>query len=133
MLLNLIRKDNGLIPIDDASVEAVKSLRIGDEIHVDYKPRRNYKNHKRFFNMLQGVVRNSDHYKTVDNLLDIIKLKTGHFEIVVSHDGRQNYIPKSIAFHSMNEEEFKEFFSSAIDVVLEFTTEEDIESILQYC
>ena len=133
MLLSLKRVQTGLIPCDDESTSIVSKIRIGDEITVDFKPKRNHKNHRRFFSMLQGVVRNSDHYKSTDNLLDVIKLKKGYFEIVVSHDGKQHYIPKSIAFDKMDEEEFKEFFSSAIDIILEFTPEEDINSILQYC
>jgi len=83
--------------------------------------------------MLKGVVQNSDHYKTTDSLLDVIKLKSGHFETVVTHKGEALYIPKSINFASMDEDKFKEFFSKAIDICLEFTPEQDIDSILQYC
>ena len=133
MLLQLKKSEKGFIPADDESVEIFNKLKLNDIIFTDYKPKRSYANHKRFFSMLKGVVDNSDHYKTVDNLLDVIKLKTGHFETVVSHKGEQLYIPKSISFSTMKEDEFKEFFSCAIDVVLEFTSNEDIDSILRYC
>ena len=133
MLLHLKKTKQGFVPADEDSVKVFNKLKVGDEIYADYKKTRNYKNHKRFFSMLQAVVHNSEHYKSVDNLLDIVKLKTGYFEIVVSHDGKQNYIPKSIAFYKMDEDEFKSFFSDVIDVVLEFTPQEDIDSILRYC
>jgi len=132
MYLTLKRTKEGVIPIDDKAVEAISKINIGDEFLVDYKKKRNVKNHRRLFSMLQGVVYNSDHYKNVDNLLAMLKLKTGHFDIVVSHKGEQLYIPKSIDFASMDEEEFKEFFSECIDVILEFTPEQDINSILKY-
>ena len=133
MLITLKRINDTLIPICDKGVKVISQLKNGDEILVDYKKKRNVGNHRRLFSMLQGVVTNSDHYKNVDNLLSMLKLKTGHFEIVISHKGEQLYIPKSIDFASMDEEQFKEFFSECIDVILEFTPEEDINSILQYC
>jgi hypothetical protein len=133
MILNLKKTKESLTPCDEDSVKVFNKLKIGDDIYVEFKPRRNYANHKRFFSMLQGVVHNSEHYKTVDNLLSIIKLKTGHFEIVISHKGEQLYIPKSIDFSKLPEDEFQSFFSDAIDVLLEFVSDEDIESILRYC
>ncbi len=133
MLLNLVRTEQGLTPIDDTSVDAVKKIPLGKEVNVEWKPKRNYKNHKRFFSMLQGVINNSDHYKSIDNLLDMLKLKTGYFETVITHKAETYYIPKSIAFHAMKEDEFNEFFSKCIDIILEFTPEQDIESILRYC
>ena len=133
MILNLKKTKTGFIPIDDKSIKIYQKLKDNEEIFVDFRPRRNYKNHKRFFSMLQGVIHNSDHYKSIDSLLSMIKLKTGYFDIVVTHKGEQLYIPKSIDFSTMDEEEFKTFFSRAIDVILEFTSDEDIDSILRYC
>lgn len=121
------------MPYDEKTAEVVGKIRLDDEIFVEYKPKRNYKNHKRFFSMLQSVIYNTDYYKSVDELLSMLKLKTGHFEIVVSHRGETLYIPKSIDFSSMPEDEFREFFSSCIDVLLEFMPEESVNSILNYC
>ena len=132
MKLLLKRIDNHFIPSSDESVEVFSKVKQNEEILVDFKKHRNVGNHNRLFSMLKGVVHNSD-YKSVDNLLDTIKLKSGHFETIVTHKGEILYVPKSINFASMSEDKFKEFFSSAIDVVLEFTKEEDINSILRYC
>ena len=133
MKLLLKRIDNALIPLDDKGAEVFGKLKEGEEILVEYKKHRNVGNHKRLFSMLQSVVHNSEHYKDVNNLLDVIKLKSGHFDTVVSHKGEAVYIPKSINFASMGENKFKEFFSSAIDICLEFTPEQDMDSILRYC
>jgi hypothetical protein len=132
MQLSLKRIGNTLIPSSDESVEVFSKLKQNEEILVEYKKYRNVGNHRRLFSMLIGVVRNSEHYKSVDNLLDVIKLKSGHFTTVVTHKGEAMFIPKSISFASMKEDEFKEFFSRAIDVILEFTPEEDLNSILRY-
>jgi|LGOV01.1.fsa_nt_gb hypothetical protein len=133
-LITLVKKEDRLIPTDEFSVKIFNSLDIGQEISFEYKEnkQRNYRNHKRFFSMLQGVVHNSSEYKTVDNLLSMLKLKVGYFEIVVSHKGEQLYIPKSINFATMKEDDFQSFFSDCIDILLEFMPEEDVNSIMRY-
>ena len=133
MKLFLKRIGSNLIPSSDESVEVFGKIKDGEEILVEYKKYRNVGNHRRLFSMLQGVVHNSEHYKNTNNLLDVIKLKSGHFDTVVTHKGDVVYIPKSINFASMSEDKFKEFFSNSIDVILEFTPEQDMDSILRYC
>ena len=133
MQLLLKRVNNTLIPSTDESAEVFSKLEDGEEIIVTYKKHRNVGNHKRLFSMLQGVVHNSDKYKNVNNLLDVIKFKSGHFDTIVTHKSDIVYVPKSINFASMGEDKFQEFFSKAIDIVLEFTPEQDVDSILRYC
>ena len=132
MKLLLKRLNNAFIPIDDEGVEVFGKIKEGEEVLVEYKRHRNVGNHKRLFSMLQGVVSNTDRYKTVDNLLSVIKLKSGHFETIVAHKGEAVYIPKSINFASMSEDKFQEFFSNAIDICLEIIPEQDMDSILRY-
>ncbi len=134
-MITLKKLEDRLIPADDESVKFFKSLDTGQEFSFEYKQKkqRNYANHKRFFSMLSGVVQNSEHYKSTDSLLDVIKLKSGHFTTIVTHKGEILYVPKSINFSTMNEDKFKEFFSKAIDIILEFTPEQDVDSILRFC
>lgn len=132
MQLTLKRTKDGLLPLDDKAVEVISKLKIGEEILIEYKKNRNVKNHRRLFSLLQSVVHNQNHYKNVDNLLDVIKLKAGYFKTVVDHNGNALYIPESISFATLGEEEFKEFFSGAIDVILTFMPEESVNSILRY-
>jgi hypothetical protein len=132
MQLLLKRVNNAFIPSSDESVEVFSKIKEGEDIMVDYKRHRNVGNHKRLFSMLQQVVQNTDKYKTVDNLLSVIKLKSGYFETVVSHKSEVFYIPKSINFASMSEDEFQTFFSKAIDVCLELVDDESMNMILRY-
>lgn len=134
MLITFKKHQDRVIPLGEDSIKLFNSLDVGQEFSFEYKPtkQRNYRNHKRFFSMLKGIVDNSDQYKNVDNLLSMLKLKVGYFEIVVSHKGEQLYIPKSINFSTMKEDEFQSFFSDCIDVILEFMPEEDVDSIMRY-
>jgi len=133
MKLYLKKTSKGLIPLDEVSVNAFNKLKEDEEILVSFTRHRNIKNHRRLFSMLNGVVANSDHYNDVNSLLDVIKLKAHYFTTVVTHDGNAVYIPKSINFATLDEESFRIFFSNAIDIILEFCKEEDLNSILRYC
>jgi len=136
MLLRLIKSSNGFIPADDETHEALKSVAMGNDIFVEYKPRRNYGNHKRLFSMLKIVFDNQSHYRSIDNILEICKFRAGYFDTIVMHNGEKHYKTKSISFFTMDEDEFKKFFSSCIDTCLELVamSRADLEdAILRYC
>jgi len=135
MLLNLKKIENALIPCDEDTVTAFNKLSIGDEIYAEFKPRRNYKFHKKLFSMLNLILNNQEHYKSVDNILTECKFKAGYFETQVNHQGEQRLVPKSIDFSTMDNEEFSEFYSSCIDTCLELVpmgAEELEQAILRF-
>ena len=120
------------MPHDDEGVKVTQKIEVGDTILVDYKPRRNVKFHRKLFALLNAVLPNQSTYKTVDNLLNAVKLQAGHFDIVVSHKGEQIYVAKSISFSSMDEVEFDMFYSKALDVAIELTDEEAVNEIVKF-
>ena len=136
MLLNLKKTSKGLIPCDEESVKAFNKLNDEDEIYCEFKPRRNYKFHKKLFSMLNLILSNQTKYKNVDNILTECKFKAGYFNIHIGIDGNQVLIPKSISFATMDADEFEAFYSSCIDTCLELVpmgrTELE-EAILRYC
>jgi hypothetical protein len=132
MQLLLLRTPSGLLPHDEDGVKAVQKIAVGDTILVDYKPRRNIKFHRKLFALLNAVLPNQQQHKTVDNLLNEVKLRAGHFDIHVTSRGEQVYVPKSIAFHSMDEVAFEMFYSKALDVAVELTDEQAVEEILKF-
>lgn len=137
MLLELIKIGEGKIaPANDETYDRIKKIKIGDSIMVEYKPRRNYQFHKKLFSLLKFVFDNQDHYKDLDNILEVVKFRSGKFDTIVTHTGKKHYKTKSIAFHAMDEAEFEEFYSRAIDVALELIPMDrtDLEKqILRYC
>jgi len=132
MILELVRTDSGLIPVTDDGVGAVKKMHHGQHVFVEYKPKRNYKFHKKLFALLNAVLPNQAHYKTADNLLEAVKYRAGQYETVFTHKGEQFIKTKSIAFHAMDEFEFEQFFSFAVDVCLELVGEDAVNDILRF-
>jgi len=132
MLLNLVRTKNGLVPVDDKSVEAVKKIKEGYDIFVEYKPRRNMKFHKKYFALLNQVILNQDHYKTVDNLHESIKYFAGYYETIIPLEGEPFLKTKSISFHSLDNQEFEDFYSVALDECLKLVGEEALNEIIKF-
>lgn len=131
MKLTFQKQQGGvLIPENEDIAEKLKCIKNGDYIIVEYKPKRNVKFHRKLFALLNLIYQNQEHYKSVDNILEVVKFRAGHFETLVLHNGNTHYKAKSISFADMNELEFKEFYSKSIDVALELTqmTKADIEN-----
>lgn len=136
MLLNIKKKGNGFVPCDEDTVKQFNKLKEDEEIYLDYKPKRNYKFHKKLFSMLNLILTNQSMYKSVDNILTECKFKAGYFDIHIMANGEQRYIPKSISFATMKADEFESFYSSCIDTCLELVpmgrTELE-DAVLRYC
>jgi len=138
MLLNLKKVKNppeGWIPCDEETVKQFNKQKFGDESYAEYKPRRNYQFHKKLFSMLNLILNNQEHYKSVDNILTECKFKAGYYETQINHQGEQRLVPKSIDFSTMDNEEFSEFYSSCIDTCLELVpmgAEELEQAILRF-
>jgi len=132
MLLTLVRTEKGLVPIDDDSVEAIRKVALGSQIFCEYKPRRNMKFHKKYFALLNAVILNQNKFKTVDNLHEIVKYRSGYYDTFLGSNDEKFIKTKSISFHTMDNLEFEKFYSVAIDVCAELVGDEAIEQIIQF-
>ena len=121
MKLTFIKTQTGLIPDCDETREILKKIKNGDGVILDYKPKRNFKFHRRLFALLNLIFENQDYYKSIDNILEMCKFKAGYFETIITHKGEKHYKTKSIAFDEMDNAEFEKFYSKCIDVALELT------------
>jgi len=132
MLLNLKKIENALIPCDEDTVRAFNKLKIYDEIYVEYKPRRDMKFHKKYFALLNAVLINQEHYKSVDNIHEAVKYRAGYYETIIPLTGEPFIVTKSISFHTMDGMEFESFYNVAIDICVELTDDEAVEQIIRF-
>lgn len=104
---------------------------------------RNVRQHRLLFALLGLVMDNlpldqRGRFPSKDKLLDAIKIGTGHTETVIGLDGRAHLKPRSIAFDTMDQSEFGEFFRAAVEVIREYVIndldlaalDDEIEDIL---
>ena len=114
----MAKKLNGLSPIDESGEAVIRKLGLGEIVSIEMKRPRNVKFHAKFFAMLNIIFQNQDHYKSLDDLLEICKLAIGHCHTVETKFGLVK-IPDSISFAQMDESEFADFYDRACKWVIE--------------
>lgn len=97
----------------------VKRMEAGELLSFSWKKPRNPQHHKKFMALVTYVKDNSDTFDTKKKALTAVKIAAGHVEWEMSPvTGELVPIPKSISFDSMDQNEFDNFYSDAIDGVV---------------
>ena len=107
-----VRRGNALVPADFAAEEFLGELAEGREIIVTTRKARSPQHHRWFFALLRKVVENTEDFHNEEEVLDALKLATGHTERRLTLDGGAYLAPKSISFAAMGEEAFRRFRKS---------------------
>lgn len=105
-------------PIDDAGREVLSRVPKDAILSVEWKRPRNVYHHRKLFALLNLVWENQTRYKSVDALLAVIKVRLGHAELITMRDGQQVYVPKSISFSAMGQDEFNAFYDAVVKLVI---------------
>lgn len=98
----------------------LETMKPGRWLRVEFSSPRHGKHHRKFMALLQLIVENSEVYDTIPKALVAVKLCVGHFDLMVDPTtGEISKVPRSISYESMPQEEFDQFYSQAIDAVLQ--------------
>jgi hypothetical protein len=112
------RKDfDRLIPCDDAASAMLMKIKHGDVVQVEIKRPRNIMHHRKFFALINLVFENQAKYESPEHLLAALKASVGHCDFLPGKDGMLVAVPKSIAFHKMDQTAFNEFYDRCIDKI----------------
>lgn len=127
----LVRKDQGVFVCDDQqSLDRAKKVKYGQVIRVDYKKPRNYRFHKKYFELITLSFENQDKYDAFEAFRDAVTMHAGWYATHISLTGETIYKPKSISFANMDDLEFGELYKKTINVILKYvmteTTEQEI-------
>jgi hypothetical protein len=115
--LIMVKRLGAFRPTDDEGTEVMRKIGDGELVKVTWTRPRNIRFHNKFFVMLGIVLKNQEHYKSMDDLLDVCKISIGHIRLIDTRTGWAR-VPKSISFANMGETEFSEFYDRAVDWVL---------------
>lgn len=113
--LYLIAQLGALRPVDDEGKEFI-AKRHGKTLRCEVVEPRNAGHHRKFFAMLNIVLKSQDHYKNIDQLLNVCKLAIGHVEVCKTKHGMVQW-PASISWAKMDQEAFDAFYNRAVDWV----------------
>lgn len=113
-----VKRGGALVPRDFMAEEMLEGIGEGKEVLVIVRKARNPRHLRLLFAMLRKITDNSDDWVDEENLLDDIKLSTGHAERRVNLITGQPYeAPRSIAVASMDQLRFKRWFDRAVHVL----------------
>lgn len=105
-----MRKGAVLVPSDFAAEEFLSEIGDGREVILTIRKARSPQHHRWFFALLHKVVSNTDDWSNEDELLDALKLATGHTERRMTIDGKVYLAPRSISFAAMGQAAFNRFY-----------------------
>ena len=111
------KRHGALVPYTEEGADALRRIKDGDILEVQFTRPRSQRHHKLFFAMLKIVQDNRDS-GSIDELLDIIKIGVGHTNIILVPNIGLVAVPKSINFASMDQDQFSAFFTRAADYVI---------------
>lgn len=126
----LVKTANGYLPATDNDFEALRRVKLGGLVRVQAKFPRNYENHKRYFAFIDAIFAMQDHFADPEIMRKWLEMRAGHFDTIVQPNGNTLFIPKSIAFDKMPENEFRALFDKCISVAVE-QLELDENAIMQ--
>ena len=114
-----IDTEGRLIPATEHDAEEMAKLRPRNHYKCNITRARNPDHHRKGMRLLRDVFENQDRYETFDDLLIEFKLCTGWYAEHITTKGVLIYVPRSIEFANMDQTEFEEFYSRAIDVAIQ--------------
>lgn len=113
-----VKRGNTLVAADFAADEFMAGIPNGREVIVSVRRPRSPQHHRWFFALLRKVVDNSEQWQSEEDLLDDLKIATGHAERRVNIlTGEVQLCAKSINFASMPEDPFARFKSRCLYVL----------------
>ncbi len=112
----LKRTLSGLSPKDKSGQEALDAIPVGSVVRVRISKPRIHKHAAKFWVLCSVIADAIGPTVTSDMVASVIKLRTGHTEVVRTAHGIVEY-PASIAFHRMDQDSFNAFFERALVVV----------------
>jgi hypothetical protein len=133
--LAFAKTDIGLHPANKETEEFVHRMKFGEQIHADFKKRRNVKFHRKGFALLNYLfeiwepAEINNQYGTPEKNFDQFRkdltILAGFYEQHYRLDGSIRIEAKSISFSSMSEEDFEKWYSAIIDVGLKHIVKGD--------
>lgn len=120
MVKFLVQKHmNSLRPVDRGGEDAMSKLPLGKTLYVEIRQPRNVEFHRKFFALMNLVYENMDEerYPSLDDFVGAIKIAAGHRTRIEMPNGDVGFMPKSISFAKMKQDEFNQFYDKVCDLI----------------
>lgn len=97
----------------------LETMKVGKWLRLEWSTPRNGPHHRKFMALVSLVTENSEVYDTKEKALVAIKLAAAYFDPHADPaTGEIVKVPRSISYDAMDQEEFEQFYSAALDGIL---------------
>ncbi|PHS61767.1 MAG: hypothetical protein COB09_17010 [Thalassobium sp.] len=126
------RTYEGFSPADKEASDWHYKTKQGALVELKGNRPRNPQHHRKFFALMNIVVDNSDDYDTVEQFRFVLMatLQRGKW-IEVPHATRAMFIPESISFKSMKQEDFDRLYNDAMNAILKHFLPVDRQDLIE--
>jgi len=109
----------GFIPVSQAAREFHAKTKLGQTVDLRGRRPRNPAHHRKLFALLGLLADNREEFTSTDDALLGLKAVLGYGEWKKLHPKaeREVFVPSSIAFENMGQDEFEDFYDLAIAAV----------------
>lgn len=90
----------------------------GEIVRVEYHRPRNIRFHRKFFALLDVAFKNQEFYATEQQFRTALLIGLGWCDTFIRQNGEVLYIPKSISFAKMGEDEFEKVYNDTLDYLV---------------
>jgi hypothetical protein len=109
---------SGFIPVSAAAREFHAKSKVGQTVELKGRRPRNPQHHRKLFALLGIVADNNEQFTGPDDVLVAIKAALGHGRwLKLAGATREVFMPDSIAFDAMAQDEFEPFYEAAVAAV----------------
>ena len=108
-----VKRPFGIVPADTLSEDKMAEMPIGTLIELKPKRGRSLPQMNLYWAVLAEVVKATDAWATSRHLHDAILMDLGYRSVIQRLDGKKYWIPDSIAFSNMKQDEFNEYTDKA--------------------
>lgn len=110
----------GFVPVSTAAREFHAKTKLGQTVDLRGRRPRNPAHHRKLFALLSILADNRDEFASTEDALLGLKAVLGHGTWKKLHPKaeREVFVPDSIAFENLSQDEFNAFYEAAIAAVL---------------
>jgi len=121
-----IKENFELTPMSEKDQINFNKLKPGDHIQIEKWKERNIRFHKKFFALLNCTIYHMpeheefDKYRNIEYFRKYLMIIIGHCDVIIGITGKENYVPKSINFKTLDDDKFSDIYSKALNAILKY-------------
>jgi hypothetical protein len=116
--LHFVKTASGFVPKSQAARDFHAKTKLGQAVVLKGRRPRNPQHHRKMFALLSLVRDNSEQFQSTEDVLIAVKAATGRGRwVMLPGATKEIFIPDSIAFDAMSQDEFEPFYEAAVAAV----------------